>query len=434
MIMKHNNTLIQAIRGMNDVLPADIQFWQHIESLWRQICRQYHYEEIRTPIVEHTQLFSRTVGEQTDIVTKEMYTFEDRNGDSLSLRPEGTAGCVRACIEHGLTYHNIQRLWYLGAMFRHERPQKGRYRQFYQIGVETYGLHSPAAEIELILLNARFLKALGLEDLQLEINTIGSAESRQRYQKVLTQYLNQHQHRLDADSKRRLKRGHPLRILDSKNIELAELIKHAPVLSDYLSEDSSRHFDTVCQLLKDASIPYKINPHLVRGLDYYNDTVFEWKTQSLGAQGTVSAGGRYDDLVSMLGGQPTAAVGFALGLERLVLMLKNKSIDIPSVDLFLMPAETKWISNILLLAEKLRDALPYLSIHTHLSDGKLKRQFKHADKSNARFALIIGQAEQNSHTISIKNLRETVPQQTLTMPALIEFLHTQFKRKTDHEN
>ena len=423
--MKERKKTISAIRGMNDILPCEISIWQHIEALCRQIFNQYHYQEIRFPIVEQTQLFSRSVGQNTDIVAKEMYTFTDRNGDSLSLRPEGTAGCLRACIEHGLIYNTIQRLWYQGPMFRHERPQKGRYRQFYQIGAEVYGLSSPAIDVELILLNARLWKELGLaNDVHLQINTLGSLASRHCYREKLQQYLNKYKEKLDDDSKRRLNIN-PLRILDSKNPNLTEIIQHAPKLIDYLDNTSQQHFKCVRQLLEKANINYTINPYLVRGLDYYNDTVFEWVTTALGAQGTISAGGRYDSLIESLGGQSTSAVGFAMGLERLALLLRAKKDHVSKPDLFIIATDAKITSDALLLAEKLRDALPHLYILTHLMEGKLKRQFKYADKSGARFALILGEEEVNNHQISLKDLRCVCPQKKLSITELIKFLQCQ---------
>jgi histidyl-tRNA synthetase len=428
--MKQNKKIISAIRGMNDILPDEISIWQRIEALAYRIFQQYHYQEIRFPMVEQTQLFSRTVGEDTDIVSKEMYTFIDRNQDSLSLRPEGTAGCLRACIQHGLIYNNIQRLWYQGPMFRHERPQKGRYRQFYQIGAEAYGLNSPAIDVELILLNARLWKALDLNhDIHLQINTLGSLTSRQRYRKILLEYFNKHKALLDNDSKRRLFTN-PLRILDSKNAEMTDLINQAPKLLDYLDDDAMCHFEGVCQLLKKMKIPYTVNAHLVRGLDYYNDTVFEWTTSALGAQGTVSAGGRYDTLIESLGGQPTPAVGFALGLERLVLLLKTKQTHSQnSPHVFLIATDCKFHPHLLQLAENLHNALPKLNVYTHLLSGKLKRQFKHADKSGARFALILGEDEIHNNLISLKDLRQSSLQKQFSFNALIEFLQHHFQEE-----
>ena len=320
---------IQSIRGMNDLLPNESATWQQIEKIVKGVLNSYGYNEIRTPIVEDTALFKRAVGEVTDIVEKEMYTFNDRNDESITLRPEITAGCVRAGIEHGLFYNQEQRLWYLGPAFRYEKPQKGRYRQFHQFGVEVFGLEGPNIDAELILLTARFWKALGIEEhTTLELNSIGSVEARANYRNALVSFLEQHKDKLDEDCLRRMYTN-PLRVLDSKNPVIQELLNQAPKLFNYLDEESKLHFDGLCQLLDSAGIKYNINQRLVRGLDYYNRTVFEWVTSSLGAQGTVCGGGRYDGLVSQLGGQPTPAVGFAMGVERLVLLVQavNPSLN-----------------------------------------------------------------------------------------------------------
>src|SRR3990167_6450633 len=315
---------IQAIRGMNDILPQETPCWQRIETVCREVAAQYGYHEIRFPVLEPTTLFKRSIGDVTDIVEKEMYTFDDRNGDSLSLRPEGTAGCVRAGIEHGLLYNQIQRFWYMGAMFRHERPQKGRQRQFHQLGVEAFGMLNAAIDFEMILLSKRILDQLGLSDsITLEINTLGSFDQRKEYKKKLVDYLSAHKNKLDEDALRRLETN-PLRILDSKNPDMKSIITNAPVLSDFVVGEAKAHFDELCKALQDFAIPFHINPHLVRGLDYYCLTVFEWITNHLGAQGTVCAGGRYDGLVEQLGGKQTPAVGFAMGIERIALLLQEK--------------------------------------------------------------------------------------------------------------
>jgi histidyl-tRNA synthetase len=313
---------IQAIRGMKDILPQQTPLWQFLEDRVRMVLSRYGYDEIRMPIVEMTELFKRSIGEVTDIVEKEMYTFEDRNGDSLTLRPEGTAGCVRAGLENGLIFNQTQRLWYQGPMFRHERPQKGRYRQFHQIGVETFGLEGPDIDLELILITARLWKELGLEGLELQLNTLGTAEERSRYRELLVSYLRDHYDQLDEDSRRRLE-SNPLRILDTKNPEMAELVSQAPTLMEHLTEESLAHFEVLKQGLDDAGVAYVLNPRLVRGLDYYSRTVFEWVTDQLGAQGTVCAGGRFDGLVEQLGGRATSAMGFAMGLERLIALLET---------------------------------------------------------------------------------------------------------------
>jgi len=417
---------IKAIRGMNDILPEEIPIWQYLENTCRNLCAQYGYTEIRFPIVEETRLFSRTVGEVTDIVAKEMYTFEDRNGDSLSLRPEGTAGCSRACIEHGLLYNQTQRLWYLGPMFRHERPQKGRYRQFYQWGVEAYGMASPEIDAELILLSARLWKLLKLEKhIYLELNTLGSPEDRKHYHKKLVNYLKQHEDQLDEDSLNRLKTN-PIRILDSKNPQMKSIIEKAPKLINDLDGKSKKHFETVCKILDDAKIKYTINPHLVRGLDYYTDTVFEWVTDALGAQGTVCAGGRYDGLVQLLGGQETPATGFAAGLERLVLLLKADRIFENKPDVFVVAVGEEAIKHAMLTTEKLRNTLPSLKIQINLTNTKFKSQFKQADKSGARFALIFGEDEIKMNKISIKELRGEGSQKQFSLDELIKFCDKYF--------
>lgn len=415
---------IQAIRGMNDLLPTQAPRWQTIETTLRTILESYGYQEIRMPIVEKTELFCRSIGEVTDIVEKEMYTFADRNGDSLSLRPEGTACCVRAGIEHGLFYNQIQRLWYMGPMFRHERPQKGRLRQFHQIGAEVYGLAGADIDAELILMLARFWKLLGLQDISLQINSLGSANARAMYREHLVAYFSAQPHLLDEDSKRRLQTN-PLRILDSKNPDLQNLIQGAPQLIDHLDAESQAHFAELRAILDAAGISYTVNPRLVRGLDYYNRTVFEWVTQSLGAQGTVCAGGRYDSLVEQIGGQSTPAVGFALGLERLVALLEQQATPVRDTSphaYFILAGNEALVRQGLLFAEQLRDALPQLRILTHCGGGSFKNQFKRADKSGARFALILGEEEWANQQITLKSLRQTEAQQTFSLAGLIEYL------------
>ena len=400
---------IQSIRGMNDLLPNDSATWQQIEKIVKNVLNSYGYNEIRTPIVEDTALFKRAVGEVTDIVEKEMYTFNDRNDESLTLRPEITAGCVRAGIEHGLFYNQEQRLWYLGPAFRYEKPQKGRYRQFHQFGVEVFGLEGPNIDAELILLTARFWKALGIEKhTTLELNSIGSVEARGNYRNALVSFLEQHKDKLDEDCLRRMYTN-PLRVLDSKNPVVQELLNQAPKLFDYLDEESKNHFDGLCHLLDKAGIKYNINQRLVRGLDYYNRTVFEWVTTSLGAQGTVCGGGRYDGLVSQLGGQPTPAVGFAMGVERLVLLVQavNPSLNRDSsIDIYMISSgNEQTISAAQIMAETLRDGLPDRRIVTNYGSSNFKKQFAKADKLGAKIAVIIGENEIANQSVTIKNLQ-----------------------------
>lgn len=398
---------IQAIRGMNDYLPADTALWQRIENSLKQVLVSYGYSEIRTPIVEQTGLFKRAIGEVTDVVEKEMYTFEDRNGDSLTLRPENTASCVRAGIEHGILYNQEQRMWYMGPMFRHERPQKGRYRQFHQVGCEVFGLAGPDIDAELILLTARWWRMLGIaEHVNLELNSIGSLEARATYREALIAFLEQHKEQLDEDCLRRMYTN-PLRVLDSKNPQVQTLLNDAPVLTDYLDDESRVHFESLCELLTQAGIPYTINPRLVRGLDYYNRTVFEWVTTSLGAQGTVCAGGRYDGMVEQLGGHATPSVGFAMGLERLVLLVQSVNPDFkapPGVDVYLISSGAGTQIAAMKLAETLRDALPQLKLMTNYGGGNFKKQFARADKWGARIALVLGENEVAAGQVVIKNL------------------------------
>ena len=399
---------IQAIRGMNDYLPEETALWQRIEGILKQVLSGYGYSEIRLPIVEQTPLFKRAIGEVTDVVEKEMYTFDDRNGESLTLRPEGTAGCVRAGIEHGLLYNQEQRLWYVGPMFRYERPQKGRYRQFHQLGAEVFGLQGPDIDAELILLSARWWKALGIADhVKLELNSIGSLEARANYRDALVAFLEQHQDKLDEDCKRRMY-SNPLRVLDSKTPEVQALLNDAPRLSEYLDEESKAHFEGLCELLAQAGIPYTINERLVRGLDYYNRTVFEWVTTSLGAQGTVCAGGRYDGLVEQLGGRATPAVGFAMGLERLVLLVQavNPEFKAPAtIDVYVISSGAGTQSAAMQLAERVRDAAPQLKLMTNYGGGNFKKQITRADKWGARVALILGENEVAAEQVVVKDLR-----------------------------
>ncbi|WP_017445470.1 histidine--tRNA ligase [Gayadomonas joobiniege] len=418
---------IQAIRGMNDCLPQQTPLWQKIEAVLRDVASSYGYSEIRMPIVEMTELFKRSIGEVTDIVEKEMYTFDDRNGDSLTLRPEGTASCVRAGNQHGLLYNQTQRLWYMGPMFRHERPQKGRYRQFHQFGVETFGMHGPDIDAEVIAMTARFWQKAGISDkVRLEINSLGSNEERAAYREALVAFLSKHESALDDDCKRRML-SNPLRVLDSKNPQVQAILTDAPKLSDYFGEQSNAHFNGLCERLDALGIQYQVNSRLVRGLDYYNHTVFEWITDSLGAQGTVCAGGRYDGLVEQLGGKPTPAVGFAMGLERLVLLLETLGLDKDArriVDVYVVmlgqQAEVKGPA----LIEKLRDQLPDVRVQLNCGGGNFKKQFKKADKSGAQIALVLGDDEITANQVTIKALREQAEQKTIALDKLAEELNT----------
>ena len=418
---------IQSIRGMSDLLPEQSATWQYLEKVVADVLARYSYREIRFPILEQTELFKRAVGEVTDIVEKEMYSFEDRNGDSLSLRPEGTAGCVRACTEHGLLHNQTQRLWYMGPMFRHERPQKGRLRQFHQIGVEAFGLRGPGIDAELLLLTARLWKALKIDHaVKLEINSLGTSDDRKRYRAALVEYLTARYEQLDEDSQRRLQ-SNPMRILDSKNADVQALLHEAPNLADFIDEESRQHFAQLCAVLDAATVPYQINPRLVRGLDYYGKTVFEWVTTQLGSQGTVCAGGRYDGLVEQLGGKPSPGVGFAMGIERLVLLLDELGVVpdsiVHQVDVYLVA-----VGNIeeqaLALAENLREQFPSLRIECHCGDGSFKSQIKKADKSGATVALILGEDEAVSGTIGVKYLREDKAQETVAQSDLVNVLTT----------
>lgn len=413
---------VQAIRGMNDLTPEVLASWQHVESVAKRVLRAYGYREIRFPIVEKSELFSRSIGEDTDIVEKEMYTFEDRNSDSLTLRPEGTASCVRASIEAGLLHNQLQRFWYMGPMFRHERPQKGRYRQFHQVGVETFGMPGPDVDAELIFMSARLWKELGIDGLGLEINSLGSTQARLAYRENLIKYLEPRRSSLDSDSLRRLERN-PLRILDSKNPELKEIIEGAPILSDCLDNESREHFEELKECLDAAGIQYTVNPRLVRGLDYYNRTVFEWFTDKLGAQNTICAGGRFDGLVEQLGGKATPAAGFAVGLERIIELVDSETIDcreLPDV-YFVLPGSEAGKRGAL-LAESLRDK--GWRIQCHSGDGSLKSQMKKADISGAAFALILGEDEIKNGSAAIKELRESGEQITIKFDEIESFLRT----------
>ena len=412
---------LRAVRGMNDLLPADGPLWNHFEDIVREWLRSYAYQELRTPILEHTSLFKRAIGEVTDIVEKEMYTFIDElNGESLTLRPEGTASCVRAAIEHNLLFDGGKRLWYMGPMFRHERPQKGRYRQFHQVGIEALGFAGPDIDIEHLLMTARLWKRLGLAAyIRLEINSLGGPESRARHRQKLIEYFEAHKDQLDEDAQRRLY-ANPLRILDSKNPAMQALVEGAPQLMDELDDTARQHFDAVRQGLDDAGVAYQVNPRLVRGLDYYNYTVFEWITDRLGAQGTVCAGGRYDGLVAQLGGKPAPASGFAMGVERLLALLAETGA-VPTGQ-----ASDAYVVNVgalagrfaLAAAEALRDA--GLQAQLHCGGGSFKSQMKKADASGARYALIIGDDEAAAGEVSLKPLRGAGEQQRLALATAVE--------------
>jgi histidyl-tRNA synthetase len=416
---------IQSIRGMNDLLPEQSATWQYLERTVAQVLASYSYREIRFPVLEQTELFKRAVGEVTDIVEKEMYSFDDRNGDNLSLRPEGTAGCVRACTENGLLHNQTQRLWYTGPMFRHERPQKGRLRQFHQIGVEAFGLTGPDIDAELLLITARLWKVLKIDHaVSLQINSLGTTVDRATYRAALVDYLMARREQLDEDSQRRLE-SNPMRILDSKNPDTQALLDQAPELKDFIDQQSRDHFAKLCGVLDAAGIAYQVNPRLVRGLDYYSKTVFEWVTSSLGAQGTVCAGGRYDGLVEQLGGKPCPGAGFAMGVERLVLLLDELGAVPDSVgqavDLYLV-AVGDVEQQALVLAENLRSDCPEIRLECHCGGGSFKSQIKRADKSAAKIALILGEDEVAAGTVGLKYLREDRPQETVAQSELSQHL------------
>jgi histidyl-tRNA synthetase len=418
---------LQAIRGMNDTLPEQTPLWRYFEDAVASLLDGYGYRQMRMPIVEFTELFKRSIGEVTDIVEKEMYTFDDRNGDSLTLRPEGTAACVRAVLEHGLSGGGqTQKLWYIGPMFRHERPQKGRYRQFHQIGVEVFNIDGPDIDAELIVLTWRLWGLLGIRDaVKLELNSLGTSAARAVYREALVEFLTAHADQLDEDSRRRMA-SNPLRVLDSKNPDTQALLINAPKLAEYLDEESQVHFDGLKARLDAAGVPFVINPKLVRGLDYYSKTVFEWVTEQLGSQGTVCAGGRYDGLVEQMGGKPTAGVGFAMGIERLVLLLETLG-KVPAeiartVDFYMCafgePAELAALT----LSERLRDQLPNLRLQVNAGAGSFKSQFKKADKSGALYALILGEDELTQQVVGCKPLRGQGEQQSIAWSALADHL------------
>ncbi len=421
---------IHAVRGMNDILPTQTGAWRQLETAFSDCLSQYGYREIRFPLIEKTQLFKRSIGEITDIVEKEMYTFTDLNGDSLTLRPEGTAVCLRACLQHNLLREQQQKLWYSGPMFRHERPQQGRYRQFHQFGVEALGIEGAAIELELIAICQRLWRILRIDEhVNLQINNLGSLNERNNYKDQLVAYFKEHFEQLDEQSKHRLQHN-PLRILDSKNPGVQELLQHAPKLFDFLSKENKQSFTALCEGLEKMAIPYEINPYLVRGLDYYGHTVFEWITGKLGSQAAVCAGGRYDKLVEQLGGKPTPAVGFALGIERLLLLTEGsgglQEVEVPEI--YIIASEGKAAEHAVLLAELLRNTNPQWSIITSTAGGSFKSQFKKADKSGARLALVLGEAELDEESVGIKDLRKTEQQITLPKAALIAYLQDYFSR------
>jgi len=421
--MTSDNERVKSIRGFADTLPATSPAWRHVERVLQQTLEAYGYEEIRLPALERTELFARSIGEVTDIVEKEMYTFEDRNGDSLSLRPEGTAGCVRAGIQHGMVHGGQQRLWYAGPMFRHERPQKGRYRQFHQIGAEVFGLEGPDIDAEMILMTGRMLRGLGLDDIRLEINSLGSAEARRSYRDELVAHFRQHWDQLDDDARRRLDTN-PMRVLDSKNPEMAAVIDSAPRLLDALDEASRAHFEQLKTILDEVGQPYTVNPRLVRGLDYYGRTVFEWVSDALGAQGTVCAGGRYDRLVEQIGGRPTPAIGFAMGLERLVSLIMER-FGVPAQqcpDAYLVVGELSALGAAHRLAESLRDRVPSVQLRVHSGGGSFKSQFKRADRCGARYAVVLGEDEIERGIYTVKDLRGNEEQRSLDASQLAELL------------
>ncbi len=412
---------LQAVRGMHDTIPGDTPGWRRLEQTVQSVLRSYCYREIRFPIIEKTELFSRSIGAGTDIVNKEMYTFQDRNGEFLTLRPEGTAGCVRALIQHGLIHSGPQKVWYQGPMFRHERPQKGRQRQFHQVGAEAFGIESPDIDAELILVCARIWNALGINDVCLELNSLGSYSARQHYRNLLIEYLSDHRDQLDGDSIRRLETN-PLRILDSKNPEMQTLISGAPSLLDSIDDESAEHFSVLRGLLDANRVDYEINPRLVRGLDYYNRTVFEWITDRLGAQGTICAGGRYDDLVAQVGGKPVPGVGFAMGLERILELMERgrEEQDTDTPRFYQVMAGAEAVKSGSLLAERLRDEMPGLKLMFHCGGGSFKSQLRKADKSGAEYALILGDEEVAKNTVQIKPLRKDSGQYEVSRDKLVD--------------
>jgi histidyl-tRNA synthetase len=419
--------LIQAVKGMNDVLADQSPWWDRLDAVAAELFASYGYQRIRLPVLERTELFKRSIGELTDIVSKEMFTFDDY-GDSLTLRPEATAGVVRAALSNGLLHNQQQKLWCAGPMFRREKPQKGRYRQFHQMSVEALGFAEPEIDAELIAMSARLWRELGMTSAKLELNSIGTAEARQVYKQVLVEHFSRHRELLDEESLRRLDRN-PLRILDSKNPALREVIDAAPLLSAYLDDESRAHFDRVQALLGDVGVPFTLNPRLVRGLDYYSRTVFEWVTDRLGAQSAVCSGGRYDGLVAQLGGRETPAVGWALGIERVVEVLQAEGVGATEAapDVHVVAAGEAERRFAFMLAEELRERLPGLKLAIGAPAAGFKAQLRRADKSGARFALIVGETERVAHKISLKALREDQPQRLLTVEEGVDLLRQTLK-------
>ncbi len=405
---------VNGIRGMSDILPEATPLWQHVEDVLKTVVQSYGYRELRVPIVERTELFKRSIGEVTDIVEKEMYTFNDRNDESLTLRPEATAGIVRAAIGHGLLHNQKQKLWSTGPMFRYEKPQKGRYRQFHQFDVEIFGYAGPDIDAELILISARIWKRLGLNSLELQLNSLGTLESRKTYRDELVAYFSDYKDSFDEESRVRLERN-PMRLLDSKHPEMQALVAAAPRITDHLDSESAEHFAQLQESLTSADIKFRVNSRLVRGLDYYTRTVFEWSTDKLGAQGAVCSGGRYDGLVEHLGGKATPAIGWAIGLERLVELCQvANSVEVSAApDVYLVVVGDAATGQALLFAEGLRNEVPGLAIEVNFGGGSYKAQFKRADKSGARVALILGEQEAESRQVGIKALRQDVEQTTV---------------------
>jgi histidyl-tRNA synthetase len=404
---------IQSIRGMHDILPEHIHTWQRAEAVIRSVLASYGFEEIRVPLLEKTDVFTRAIGQATDVVEKEMYSFPDRNGESLSLRPEGTAGVVRAALQNGLLYAGTQRLWYAGPMFRYERPQQGRTRQFHQVGAEVFGAEGPDVDAQLLAMGERIWARLGLDGIRLQINSLGNSEERARYREALVAYMAQHQHALGEDARERLERN-PLRILDSKDSEVQDILQAAPELGDFLGAQSQAHFDGLRAILERLNIQYELNPRLVRGLDYYCHTVFEWVTDALGAQGTICAGGRYDGLVEIQGGKPWPATGFALGMERLVALLQQReAVTADKLHAYMVLAGDAAELEGMALAERLRDSVPGLRVVCNAGGGSFKTQFKRADRSGAALAVVLGEDEVSAGHFTVKHLRSGAAQETL---------------------
>jgi histidyl-tRNA synthetase len=427
--------IIEPLRGVHDVLPAQIAAWQHLERVARQVFANYGYEEFRVPVIEQTELFKRSIGDFTDIVEKEMFSFIDQGEDHITLRPEATAGIVRAVISNGMLREGRLRVWCMGPMFRRERPQAGRYRQFHQIDAEAFGFEGPDIDAEMILLSARLLKLLGLKGVKLMVNSLGTPASRAIYREKLTAYFGAHEASLDEDSKRRLA-GNPLRILDSKNPDMQRLVADAPLLLDSLDEESRRHFESLCAQLRSAGIEYHVEPHLVRGLDYYTRTVFEWTTDALGSQSTVCAGGRYDGLVAQLGGVDTPGIGWAMGQERIVMLLQKQNLPLPKgrPQVYLVMVGERAELPGLKLAEQLRDAWPELALQINLGGGSFKTQFKRADKSGADYALVLGDDEVARGVVAVKALRRELAQEDCPIEQISERIGTLLGLKVGNEH